>query len=205
VVFDGTGSSDPDGTIVAWDWDFGDGNFGTGETPTHTYAADGDFTVTLTVTDDAGTTDSAMTTATISPVGVVIEAEIEAPGSINAANRGRTPIEIEFDGDNMDNGMPVEIVELQCGGDVSNAMTMPERINAEDDDENEFVALFRTSDLMLTCEDTEIVCTGTLSDGTMFEGMSGIRVVRDFEGNRCKDGDDDDDDDHGRKRKHSRR
>jgi PKD repeat protein len=36
VVFDGTGSSDPDGTIVAWDWDFGDGNVGTGETPTHT-------------------------------------------------------------------------------------------------------------------------------------------------------------------------
>ena len=39
--FDGSGSSDPDGTIVAYDWDFGDGTTGTGATPTHTYALDG--------------------------------------------------------------------------------------------------------------------------------------------------------------------
>ena len=54
VNFDGTGSSDPDGTIVAYDWDFGDGGTGTGVTPTHTYAAAGIYTVTLTVTDDGG-------------------------------------------------------------------------------------------------------------------------------------------------------
>jgi PKD repeat protein len=65
VAFDGSGSSDPDGTIVAYDWDFGDGNTGTGSAPTHTYAAAGTYNVTLTVTDDAGATDAAMTTATI--------------------------------------------------------------------------------------------------------------------------------------------
>ena len=54
VQFDGTGSSDPDGTIVAYDWDFGDGNTATGATPSHTYAAAGNYTVTLTVTDDGG-------------------------------------------------------------------------------------------------------------------------------------------------------
>jgi PKD repeat protein len=65
VTFDGSGSSDPDGTIVAYDWDFGDGSVGTGVSPTHTYGTDGVFTVTLTVTDDDGLTDSAATTATI--------------------------------------------------------------------------------------------------------------------------------------------
>ena len=196
VNFDGTGSNDPDGTIVAYDWDFGDGNFGTGPTPTHTYAADGTFNVTLTVTDDAGADDSAMTTARINPDGQVIEAEIEVPGSINGANQGRTPVEIEFDGDNMeDNGMPVEIAELVCGGDVSNAMAMPERINAEDDEENEFVALFSTQDLMLSCEDTAIVCTGNLTDGSTFMAMDETRVSRDVDGNRCSGGGDDDDDD----------
>ncbi len=65
VTFDGTGSSDPDGTIVSYDWNFGDGNTGTGVSPTHTYAAPGTYNVTLTVTDDAGATDSAMTTANI--------------------------------------------------------------------------------------------------------------------------------------------
>ncbi len=65
VMFDGTGSTDPDGTIDSYDWDFGDGNTGTGSQPQHTYLTDGTFTVTLTVTDDAGDTDSATTTATI--------------------------------------------------------------------------------------------------------------------------------------------
>jgi PKD repeat protein len=65
VTFDGTGSVDPDGSIVAYDWDFGDGNTGTGATPTHSYATDAVFTVMLRVTDDDGLTDTAATTATI--------------------------------------------------------------------------------------------------------------------------------------------
>jgi PKD repeat protein len=55
VVFDGTGSSDPDGTVDSYEWDFGDGTTGTGETPSHTYGDDGVYTVTLTATDDDGT------------------------------------------------------------------------------------------------------------------------------------------------------
>ena len=54
VSFDGTGSSDPDGTIASYAWTFGDGNNGTGATPNHTYASAGTYTVTLTVTDDGG-------------------------------------------------------------------------------------------------------------------------------------------------------
>jgi len=46
-------SSDPDGSIVAWDWDFGDGGSSAVQNPTHGFAA-GSYTVTLTVTDDAG-------------------------------------------------------------------------------------------------------------------------------------------------------
>lgn len=56
--FDGSGSSDLDGTIVSHAWDFGDTNAGSGPTPSHTYAADGNYLVTLTVTDDDGATDS---------------------------------------------------------------------------------------------------------------------------------------------------
>jgi VCBS repeat-containing protein len=65
VAFDGSGSSDPDGNIVSYDWNFGDGSTGTGVTPSHTYAAAGGYNVSLTVTDDAGDTDTASTTATI--------------------------------------------------------------------------------------------------------------------------------------------
>ncbi len=65
VQFDGSGSFDPDGTIVTYDWDFGDGHTGTGVSPTHTYAAAGTYTVTLFVTDDGGATDAAGTTSDI--------------------------------------------------------------------------------------------------------------------------------------------
>ena len=58
VAFDGMGSSDPCGTIVAWDWDLdGDGIFETsGATPSHTYAIAGTVMVQLRVTDDSATT-----------------------------------------------------------------------------------------------------------------------------------------------------
>lgn len=67
--FDGGGSSDPDGTINAYDWDFGDGNRATGVTTSHTYLADGDYSVTLTVTDNGGETGTdAQTVSVSSPV-----------------------------------------------------------------------------------------------------------------------------------------
>jgi YVTN family beta-propeller protein len=54
--FDGSASSDSDGSVARYDWDFGDGTgaLDGGPTPTHAYAAAGDYTVTLTVTDDGG-------------------------------------------------------------------------------------------------------------------------------------------------------
>ncbi len=62
ILFDGTGSSDPDGTIVTFSWDFGDGSpVVSGDAVEasqvfHSYGADGTYTVTLTVTDDQGAT-----------------------------------------------------------------------------------------------------------------------------------------------------
>ncbi len=71
VTFDGSGSSDPDGTVDSWTWDFGDGATGSGEIVTHTYEAAGTFLVTLAVADDDGAT------ATTSREVVVGEAPIE--------------------------------------------------------------------------------------------------------------------------------
>ena len=56
--FDGSGSTDPDGTIASYAWDFGDRTTGTGATPSHTYATAGTYQVKLTVTDNRGGTGS---------------------------------------------------------------------------------------------------------------------------------------------------
>ncbi len=57
VSFDGTDSSDPDGTIVSYNWNFGDMKTGTGVTTTHNYSDDGVYTATLNVTDNDGASD----------------------------------------------------------------------------------------------------------------------------------------------------
>ena len=66
--FDGSGSTDSDGTIVSYDWTFGDGNSGTGATTSNTYAAAGTYSVTLTVTDEDGATGSTSQDVTVTGV-----------------------------------------------------------------------------------------------------------------------------------------
>jgi PKD repeat protein len=56
--FDGSDSSDPDGTVVSYAWDFGDGGTATGVTAGHDFVTSGTRDVTLTVTDDEGTQGS---------------------------------------------------------------------------------------------------------------------------------------------------
>jgi PKD repeat protein len=55
--FDGSGSSDPDGNITAYDWDFGDNQKATGAVVTHQFTTAGSFRVSLKVTDNQSAVD----------------------------------------------------------------------------------------------------------------------------------------------------
>jgi hypothetical protein len=63
--FDGSGSTDPDGSITKYEWSFGDGEFGTGENVGHHYNNPGTYTVKLTVTDSQGLKSSKTTEFTV--------------------------------------------------------------------------------------------------------------------------------------------
>ncbi|WP_395726430.1 PKD domain-containing protein [Nakamurella sp.] len=65
VGFDGSGSTDPDGTVASYAWDFGDTSTGTGANPSHTYAAAGTYQVKLSVTDNAGGVSSVTNPVTV--------------------------------------------------------------------------------------------------------------------------------------------
>ena len=57
IIFDGSESYDPDGTIIHYDWSFGDGTTGLGEKVTHKYTREGSFVVELTIMDNHGAID----------------------------------------------------------------------------------------------------------------------------------------------------
>ncbi len=59
--FDGSGSSDSDGSVTGYSWSFG----GSNSTENHTFGSAGTYSVTLTVTDNEGATDATTQSVTV--------------------------------------------------------------------------------------------------------------------------------------------
>ncbi|MFC6940263.1 PKD domain-containing protein, partial [Salinirubellus sp. GCM10025818] len=115
TTFDGSESSDVDGSIQSYEWDFdGDGTTdATGPTPTHTYTSSGIKTPELTVTDDDGDSDTVTQCLAVAPanggtgtdeasVSILpntgINSSTYSSGSFAVSNTGQTDITIvEFD------------------------------------------------------------------------------------------------------------
>ncbi len=54
IIFDASGSQDPDGAIDQVWWDFGDGETAIGKTAQHVYGSAGEYTIRLMISDDDG-------------------------------------------------------------------------------------------------------------------------------------------------------
>jgi PKD repeat protein len=110
VSFNGTASTDPDGSIAVYAWAFGDGGTGSGATVNHTYNASGTFTAKLTVTDNSGATGSATATITVNPNQITVA----APTNL-AASTGRGAVTLNWS-DNSNNETAFFIERAPSGG-----------------------------------------------------------------------------------------
>jgi PKD repeat protein len=93
VVFNGSGSSDPDGTIATWAWSFGDGTSGSGPTITHVYTAAGFYIANLTVTDNAGASSTASATISVTTGSSTAPS---APNNLAARSNSRARINLTW-------------------------------------------------------------------------------------------------------------
>jgi hypothetical protein len=99
VAFDGSASSDPDGSIAAYRWDFGDGAQAQTATASHAYAAAGAFVARLTVTDNAGSTATSSLTISVADTvapAIAITGAVFTPAVSD--NVGVVKVEWRFDG-----------------------------------------------------------------------------------------------------------
>ena len=194
VAFDGTGSSDPDGEVVAWEWDFDDGTTASGAEVTHAWETGGTYTVTLCVTDDDEAESCCEVELEILDLpnqAPVCEIGILTPGSVivlgqhiqvagyDSYDLDGTIVSYSFDfGDGSD---PVE-------GDVANhtytetgSYTITLTVT-DDDDESSSCAV-----------DVEVVPDENLAPdcdaGGLYKGLFGEPVTFDGSGSSDEDGD----------------
>ena len=84
VAFDGSTSTDADGSIVSYAWTFGDGGSATGPTANHTYSTAGSYTARLTVSDNQSATGTTTLGITVNPGATAPAAPSNLAGSVGA-------------------------------------------------------------------------------------------------------------------------
>ena len=109
---------------------------------------------------------------------------LKPPSSGEQINEGA-----EFDEDDIDGDVAM-INSVSCGPERLGPVAEAVRINREEDDENEFVALFNSEDLGIACGDTRLRCMGegTLEDGAEFT-FAGTSNEFKTVGRQCKGND----------------
>ncbi len=90
VSFSGAGSTDPDGSLVAYDWTLGDGAVASGAQVSHVFGTPGTYSTQLRVTDNAGLSGSTAVTVVVdAPVVVVPMRVADIAMGVTVARNGQ--------------------------------------------------------------------------------------------------------------------
>jgi DNA-binding beta-propeller fold protein YncE len=92
VVFDGSASTDADGSIVRYDWDFGDGQTlsNGGPNPSHDYQAPGAYSARLTLADNEGCSSTTIYTGQTASCNGAASALTKSVGVLGLKLSGKT-------------------------------------------------------------------------------------------------------------------
>jgi hypothetical protein len=121
IVFDGSGSTDPDGDALTYQWTFGDGATGTGVSPTHAYSSLGTFVVSVVVSDGELSSPPATASVTISNLAPVVALTSPADGAVHPAS-----VPVPLGADALDADGVVVRVEFYAGAvKVGEALAAP--------------------------------------------------------------------------------
>jgi PKD repeat protein len=93
VAFDGSRSTDIDGTIAAWVWFFGDGTSGSGPMITHVYSTAGFYVANVTVTDNGGASNTTSVTINVTTGASSVPT---APANLAASSSTRGRINLTW-------------------------------------------------------------------------------------------------------------
>jgi len=169
VAFDGSASSDPDGSIVEHSWDFGDGTGAQGASTVHEYSTTGVYAVSLTVTDDDAATDTATLVVTVTdPVADTVPPVITLSGD--------DPQVIEFGEpyveqgatafDDVDGDLTLSIVIDAFAVDTSTAGTYQVTYDVTDSAGNAATQVIRTVEVIVPSSGVVVLVSST-SGGTV--------------------------------------
>lgn len=139
IIFNGTSSYDPDGTVVSYRWDLdGDGEYddAAGASPEYVWNDDYSGIIGLKVTDMDGFTDMSTTTVTVENVAPTVEV-----GANQSANVGDT---VTFSGSFVDPGADTHTFEWDFGdGETASGTLTPSHVYAND---GEYAVTLRVTD-----------------------------------------------------------
>lgn len=124
--FDGSGSSDSDGSVDSYSWDFGDGNTASGSAVSHSYGSDGTYNVTLTVTDNEGSSSSDSQDVTVSTSSGDTGNNSPAIDSVTTSSRTSGPwsrTNVNWSVSDPDSDLDTVVLELLNGTSTVDSIT----------------------------------------------------------------------------------
>jgi hypothetical protein len=163
VTFDGTPSSDPDGSVVDYSWDFGDGTRASDQRATHIYPVAGHYFAALTVTDNAGARDAFATEVVVQAANAYRDDVLSTPGLLAYWRLGET------------GGTTAADARAAYPGAYSGAVTLAQPGALATDGDTS--AAFDGTSAEMTARTAVPTSTGTLEG--WFNWRGGVAVMRD--------------------------